>query len=131
MIFAGHPAKQNAPTALVMDHRLRSESAAEAEQAMATAQRLGLQTVLLKAEWPGGIPTKGQLMNSARLLRYNAMAAKCAELSIPWLLTGHHAGNASPTCQYNRAPKHDQRPLSVKEAFFSCCIVCGSVVQMS
>ncbi len=80
------------PKALVVDHGIRPVSTAEAEQAVQTACNLGLDAVLLKAEWPQGRPSQGQLMTQAREERYRLMTATCAKLGYPCLLTGHHAG---------------------------------------
>ncbi len=76
----------------MVDHCLRPESAAEAEQALETASSLGFNPVLLKAEWPQGRPSQGQLMPQSRQERYRLMTGACASLDIPCLLTGHHAG---------------------------------------
>jgi hypothetical protein len=89
---AGRESVGTVPVALIMDHGLRAESSAEAQQATETAERLGLRTVQLNAQWSHGFPPKGQLLQAARAVRYASMHAKCAELQIPWLLTGHHAG---------------------------------------
>lgn len=78
--------------AMVVDHCLRPESAAEADKALEAASSLGLGTLLLKADWPRGLPSQGQLMPLARQERYRLLTAACAEQGIPCLLTGHHAG---------------------------------------
>lgn len=81
-----------APAALVVDHRLRATSTAEAQNAYETAASLGLRPVLLSAAWPDGRPAKGQLMSAARDMRYSLMAEECARQHIPSLLIGYHAG---------------------------------------
>ncbi|BDA40549.1 probable tRNA(Ile)-lysidine synthase at N-terminal half [Coccomyxa sp. Obi] len=93
----GRPNTAAVPKALVIDHCLRPESAAEAEQAVQTACSLGLDAVLLKAEWPQGRPSQGQLMTQARKERYRLMTDACAKLGIPCLLTGHHADDQAET----------------------------------
>ncbi|CAL8467136.1 g6672 [Coccomyxa elongata] len=93
----GRPNTAAVPKALVVDHCLRPNSAAEAEQAVQTACSLGLDAVLLKAKWPQGRPSQGQLMNQSREERYRLMSAACAKLGIPCLLTGHHADDQAET----------------------------------
>jgi tRNA(Ile)-lysidine synthase len=87
------------PVALTVDHRLRPDSAAEAQHAQRTAAGLGMEHTTLEAEWPEGRPAHGQLMRRARDLRYSLMAERCVSHGIPALLTGHHAGALMP-CQH-------------------------------
>lgn len=110
----GRPNTAAVPKALVVDHCLRPNSAAEAEQALQTACSLGLDAVLLKVEWPRSRPSQGQLMTQSREERYHLMSAACATLGIPCLLTGHHAGARHvPTAKFFSTDiAHSHRPFS-------------------
>jgi tRNA(Ile)-lysidine synthase len=86
-------ARGGAVRALIVDHGLRAESAAEAE---ATRQRLAARsitaTVLTLALRRGPA-----LAARARAARYEALAAACAAAGVVDLLLGHHAGDQAET----------------------------------
>lgn len=69
--------------ALIVDHRLRPESAAEAELAAARARALGATPHILV--WDAPRPGQG----AARLARHRLMALACRRLRAPILFLGH------------------------------------------
>ncbi|GAQ83219.1 tRNA(Ile)-lysidine synthetase [Klebsormidium nitens] len=77
-------------TALVVDHALRPESAAEARQVAAWLDVLGLQQQVLTLEWPHGLPTAAKVQEAAREARYDALAGVCHARGLTALLTAHH-----------------------------------------
>lgn len=56
-------------TALVVDHALRSDSAAEARQVEAWLDTLGLPHHVLTLEWPHGRPAAAKVQEAAREAR--------------------------------------------------------------
>jgi tRNA(Ile)-lysidine synthase len=79
--------------ALIVEHGLRPESAAEARDlAVALGQR-GIATRIL----PLGLPAGPSLQERARAARRTALLAACAEAGAPHLLLGHHAEDQSET----------------------------------
>lgn len=69
--------------ALIVDHRLRPESAAEAELAASRARAMGATPHILV--WDGPRPGQG----AARLARHRLMALACRRLGAPILFLGH------------------------------------------
>ena len=81
------------PLALVADHGLRPESAAEAALTMRRLAAHHIPARLLNlrvAPGPG-------LAARAREARYVALTQACAEAGLPHLLLGHHAGDQAET----------------------------------
>ncbi|KAG0223074.1 hypothetical protein BGW41_005713 [Actinomortierella wolfii] len=82
--------------AMIVNHDLRDNSREEAEYVASLASRLGLQPHVLHLDWKTsmeslanqrlGKPDKVHLETLARIKRYNAIAHRCAELSIRHLL---------------------------------------------
>lgn len=72
--------------ALHVDHGLRSASGAEAAQAAAAAERLGVACRILR--WEGEKPASG-VQAAARAERHRLLACACAEIGSAWLLLGH------------------------------------------
>jgi tRNA(Ile)-lysidine synthetase-like protein len=85
------------PLALVVDHRLRPESSAEAARAAAAAERLGLRARVLAVDWRGAPPHAAAAGAAARAARYAALLAACAEEGAAHLLLGHHGGDQAET----------------------------------
>src|SRR5271166_1843189 len=80
--------------ALVVDHGLRPESAAEAEVTIARLARLGIPARLL----PLVTLTSGPaLAERARIMRYQALSDACREAGYPHLLLGHHSADQIET----------------------------------
>lgn len=79
---------------LIVDHGLRSESAAEAE---VTLERLGAQGIPARILRLGGLRAGPALAERARIARYDALGKGCAEAGILHLLLGHHAGDQVET----------------------------------
>ncbi len=82
------------PFALIVDHGLRPESAAEAE---VTRQRLASFGVPSRTLLLTGLPHGPGLAARAREARYAALIAACRALDLSDLLLGHHAGDQAET----------------------------------
>ena len=80
--------------ALVVDHGLRPESAAEATQ---TLQRLAARGIPARRLVLTGLARGPALAERARAARYAALRAACAEAGILHLLLGHHAADQAET----------------------------------
>lgn len=79
--------------ALIVEHGLRAESAAEA-----AALAEGLATVGIAARiLPLGLPSGSGLQERARRARRAALLAACREAGAPHLLLGHHAEDQAET----------------------------------
>lgn len=87
--------------ALIVDHGLRSGSAAEAEM---VAERLKMNShvepVILK--WEGDKPKAG-VQEEARKARYDLMARYCREHGIAHLFLGHHRDDQAETVLFRLA----------------------------
>eukprot|EP00850_Spirogloea_muscicola_P015171 SM000114S24134 [mRNA] locus=s114:92040:96093:- [translate_table: standard] len=92
------------PVGLVVDHGLRPGSAAQADAVCAWLHKLvtysstsldnlksGLEGVLLRCQWPQGLPSSGHLQVAARSARYRLLEEACWDRGIGVLLTAHHA----------------------------------------
>jgi len=71
-----------------VDHRLRPGSAAEARQARALGEGLGVDVVLLQAAIDGGC---GNLQERARVERHRLLTEHARECGAHWLALGHTA----------------------------------------
>lgn len=85
--------------ALVVDHGLRPESAAEAADAVRRLAAIGIEAVGLR--WTGAKPTSG-VQAAARTARYRLLGAACRERAILHLLLGHHAEDQAETVELRR-----------------------------
>lgn len=96
LVLAARRAKSRgrALHALIVDHGLRPESGAEAEQAAKTARRAGATARILR--WTGPKPTHG-LPAAARAARHRLLAAACRELGVRDLLLGHTLDDQAET----------------------------------
>ncbi len=81
-------------TALIVDHGLRAESAAEAASTHALLSRYGIAAEILS--WSGEKPTSG-LQEAARAARYRLLFAACRRHGILHLLIAHHADDQAET----------------------------------
>jgi tRNA(Ile)-lysidine synthase len=79
--------------ALVVDHGLRPESAAEAARVVALLAGRGIAARLLALGLAGG----PGLQDRARAARRAALLAACAEAGVPWLLLGHQRSDQAET----------------------------------
>ena len=85
--------------ALVVDHDLRAESAAEAAETMRRLADLGIAALCLR--WTGPKPASG-VQAAAREARYRLLAVACRERAILHLLLGHHAEDQAETVELRR-----------------------------
>jgi tRNA(Ile)-lysidine synthase len=72
---------------LTVDHQLRKESSEESIWLNKILKRIKIKHYILK--WNGKKP-KSNVMETARLKRYELMTDKCLKLNIKHLLTAHH-----------------------------------------
>jgi tRNA(Ile)-lysidine synthase len=84
--------------ALVVDHGLRPESAAEAALTIERLATFGIPAQLLPIDLRPG----PALAERARAARYAALRAACAVQNIPHLLLGHHAADQAETVLMRR-----------------------------
>lgn len=87
-------ARGGAVSALVVDHRLRPESATEADLTCRRLQGLGIRHRLLALE---DLPRGPALAARARAARYAALTRACREAGLLHLLLGHHAADQAET----------------------------------
>jgi tRNA(Ile)-lysidine synthase len=82
-------------TVLTVDHGLRPESRAEAEQVGRMAASLGLPHVILT--WNHKVAQSGGVQARARVARYDLMAAYCHANDVPALVTAHTLDDQAET----------------------------------
>lgn len=86
--------------ALVADHGLRPESAAEAAHVAGMLAARGIDAEVLRLRLaPGG----ASLQARARTARLAALAAAAGAAGAPWLLLGHHRGDQAETLLHRAA----------------------------
>jgi tRNA(Ile)-lysidine synthase len=83
-----------AATALTVDHRLRPESAAEAERVGAALARHGIAHAILVRE---GAPPAANIEAAARGARYRLLEGWCGTQGVLHLLTAHHRDDQAET----------------------------------
>jgi len=81
-------------TALIVDHGLRAESAAEARLTQRRLKARGIAAAILT--WRGRKPSQGR-QEAAREARYRLMAAWCARQGVRDLLLAHHQEDQAET----------------------------------
>ncbi|KAM0933152.1 putative tRNA(Ile)-lysidine synthetase [Dioscorea sansibarensis] len=77
--------------AIVVDHRLRSESAEEAILVRERVSKMGIKCEIRSCDWSEGRPKQGHLQEAAREKRYEIFQDICIEHQIGVLLIAHHA----------------------------------------
>ncbi len=92
-------ARGGAAIGLIVDHRLRPESTAEAVR---TAEVLAAHDVPATILTLRGLKPGPALAERARAARYSALAAAAKERGIVHLLLGHHAGDQAETVAMRR-----------------------------
>jgi tRNA(Ile)-lysidine synthase len=85
--------------ALVVDHGLRPESAAETVDVVSRLAAVAIDAVCLS--WTGAKPKSG-VQAAAREARYRLLAAACRERAVLHLLVGHHAEDQAETVELRR-----------------------------
>ena len=85
---------------LTVDHGLRAESAAEAQQVGAWCQMLGIEHHILP--WQGEKPKTG-FQAKARTARYDLMTDWCRAHDVGWLLTAHTLDDQAETVVMRQA----------------------------
>jgi tRNA(Ile)-lysidine synthase len=80
--------------ALIVNHGLREESAAEAVEAAARLDALGIESRVLQLT---GLARGPGLADRARAMRFAALTAACVEAGIVHLLLGHHVADQAET----------------------------------
>ncbi|MBO6521551.1 MAG: tRNA lysidine(34) synthetase TilS [Rhodospirillales bacterium] len=81
-------------TALIVDHGIRPESAAEARLTAARLDQRSIRSVVLN--WPGEKPSSG-VQAAARTARYALLDSWCRENGVLHLLVAHHADDQAET----------------------------------
>jgi tRNA(Ile)-lysidine synthase len=95
--------------ALVVDHGLRRESAAEAAL---TADRLAARGIPVRRLHAQGLTRGPALAERARAARYRLLAAACADEGILHLLLGHHALDQAETVMMRALGQSADRGLA-------------------
>jgi tRNA(Ile)-lysidine synthase len=93
LTWLAHRWSEGRVLAVVCDHGLRPESAAEAEGVVARLQAAGIPVVLRRLHLAPG----PALQERARAARRAALLAACLEVGAVHLLLGHHAGDQGET----------------------------------
>ena len=87
------------PVALIVDHGVRPEAAAEAEGARAALAARGMPARVLRLR---GLAPGPSLPARARAARYAALSEACRAAGLVDLLLGHHAGDQAETVLMRR-----------------------------
>lgn len=95
LLLLAHEAFPGRVEAATVDHRLRSENAAEARFVGSVCARLGVPHEVLGD--PGAAIEGGSLQAQARALRYRLLAGWAAARGMFWLATGHHLDDQAET----------------------------------
>lgn len=80
--------------ALIVDHGLRAEAAAEADATHRRMESLGIAGEVLR--WIGAKPAQG-IQEAARVARYALLSEACVRRGILHLLVAHHAADQAET----------------------------------
>ncbi|MFT8242810.1 tRNA lysidine(34) synthetase TilS [Roseomonas sp. BN140053] len=98
--------------ALVADHGLRPESAAEAATVAAQLTARGIETHSLSL----GLAPGAALQDRARAARLDALLAAADRLGAPWLLLGQHRGDQAETTLFRLLRGSGERGLGAMVA---------------
>ncbi|ACB97189.1 tRNA lysidine(34) synthetase TilS [Beijerinckia indica] len=98
-----------------VDHGLRPDSLAEAEQVAEWAARLGLPHHILR--WEGEKP-KTRLQERARDARYGLLIAHAETIGADYLVTAHHADDQAETILFRLLRGSGPRGLKGMESLF-------------
>lgn len=93
MCLAFLAAKNNDIIALIIDHKLREESASEAKRTSEILDGLGIENVILSEKRE----INSNLQAAARRLRYDLLIDYCKQNQIEFLATAHHADDNAET----------------------------------
>lgn len=93
LLLLTHAARPGAIHAVTVDHRLRAESAAEAETVAGYCHQLGVPHAVLPVTVENGTSLQGQ----ARTARYRALGSWATERALSAVLTAHHADDQAET----------------------------------
>ncbi|XP_051131395.1 uncharacterized protein LOC127251649 isoform X6 [Andrographis paniculata] len=77
--------------AIVVDHRLRAESAEEANLVHNRITDMGINCEVVHCEWLNGRPKAGHLQEAARNKRYETLRNVCIQRKIDVLMVAQHA----------------------------------------
>ncbi|CAN6456452.1 unnamed protein product [Victoria cruziana] len=77
--------------AIVIDHGLRAESAAEANHVHGLVSRMGVRCEVARCDWASGKPKQGHLQQAARGMRYRIFQEICLQRQINVLFVAHHS----------------------------------------
>jgi len=83
--------------AVTIDHGLRPESTAEAEQVQKWCIMRGIRHEIITLQWPEGKPTQNKLMAAARDKRYEALVQLCARTRKGYIITAHQKDDQAET----------------------------------
>ncbi|MGD9638951.1 MAG: tRNA lysidine(34) synthetase TilS [Alphaproteobacteria bacterium] len=86
--------RKNKIIILTVDHKLRTESAEEAQKVKIWAEGLGLEQVVLT--WEGEKPKTG-VQEQARKARFNLLLSYCQDNNIKFLALAHHLEDQAET----------------------------------
>ena len=96
LLTLAHEVRPAAIRAITVDHRLRPESATEAETVAALCRRLGIAHDIVAIDWPDGPPT-ANIEAGARDKRYAAFEGWARRHRLHYIATAHHADDQAET----------------------------------
>ena len=98
--------------ALIVDHRLRSESSEEVKITAERARSMGFEPIIARVDWKDPAK-KNVLQHRAREARYSQLYEACVQYGVGTLITGHHRDDQVRSCHIGT---HAQR------AYISFCL---------
>ena len=100
--------------AVVVDHRMREGSAAEAASVVEELKRIGIRGEVRSIQWPKGVENPNDLPNVetwARHYRYRTIGNFCQTQGCPTLFTAHHEDDQYETVLMRLLSGHGYRGL--------------------